>query len=147
MHIRTFKKASRQGCLLDENIPVSDVIKLFRIECGHHQAATEKNYNQFEELMNKGSVHFKVHAIGIRTDTSNELIFGGIVIEFGKRLYYVMGASTETGRNSRATISLLTRWSKNLRIPKRYLILKDLNYQMWQHFFSDSVLKGKNIST
>jgi hypothetical protein len=99
---RHLKKALRQGCLLDENIPVSDVIKLFHIRIGHHLTATEKNYKQFEELMIKGSVHFKVHTIGVRTDTSNELIFGGIVIEFGKRLYYIMGASTELGRNYRA---------------------------------------------
>ena len=56
----------------------------------------------------------------MRENETNEVIFGGLVIEFRDRLYYAMAAPTEKGRNARATYffidQLLQRFAGSKRI-------------------------------
>ncbi|HSB92061.1 MAG TPA: hypothetical protein VLC28_03050 [Flavitalea sp.] len=96
------QKAARRGCRLDEGIPVSEVIRLFRLAYGGLHTASENEYQRFEALMNTPQ-HFKVHSYGVREQNSNELLFGALVVQFRNRLYYAMGAPTTKGRNARAT--------------------------------------------
>jgi hypothetical protein len=113
------QKAIRRGCRFEEMLPVSEVIRLYRSAYGSRHAANDTDYHRFEMLMNNPS-RFKVYTHGVRDDETNELIFGALIIEFGNRLYYAMGAPTEKGRNARATYffidQLLQRFAGSKRI-------------------------------
>jgi hypothetical protein len=100
--VANLQKADRRGCELEEMLPVSEVIRLFRAAYGKMHSANQNDYDRFEKLMNNPG-DFKVHSLGVSKTQTNELLFGALVIEFRNRLYYAMAAPSEKGRNARAT--------------------------------------------
>jgi hypothetical protein len=100
--VSNLQKADRRGCELEETLPVSEVIRLFRAAYGSMHSANQNDYDRFEKLMNN-PMDFKVHSFGVREKQTNELLCGALILQFRNRLYYAMAAPTEKGRNARAT--------------------------------------------
>lgn len=97
------RKAVARGCSFDKEVPVAEVIALYRKVYGHfHTSLKSREYRQLEKLSAEAAVRGQLRSSGVRLAATGELIFGALLFNCGKRLYYLLAAPTAAGRKARA---------------------------------------------
>ncbi len=99
---KSIRQAERRGCHMDFNLSFNDVLAVYQNAYGNKSSYGTLHYDKFRSLveiaLEKGMCH-----LGAVCDESGELVYAGLLLDDGRRLYYLMGAPTEKGRQMRAT--------------------------------------------
>jgi hypothetical protein len=96
-------KAKKRGCTFTDNLPPELIIKLYREAYGHLQVKNSAQaFERMLRLLAEASRRRTVRLCGV-TDPLGNVVFGAAIFKDARRLYYIMGAPTETGRQARAT--------------------------------------------
>jgi hypothetical protein len=96
-------KAKKRGCTFTDNLPPEFIIKLYHEAYGHLQVRNStETFERMLRLLADASRGGSVRLCGV-TDASGNVVFGAAIFLDARRLYYVLGAPTETGRQKRAT--------------------------------------------
>lgn len=100
--VKNVRKAQNRGCQFEANIKVDDVIDNFKMVYGAlNNRLNEQHYLKFKTMAEKALKAEKAIVAGIR-DANENLIFSAVVLKDHKRLYYILGAPTQLGREKRA---------------------------------------------
>ncbi len=100
---KNIKKARTRGCTITSAITIPDVIKRYTQAYGTKASYTEDHFKALKQLLEYAHRHSKCHIAGVIDEATGELIYAGVLLNDGKRLYYLLGAPTDKGRQMRAT--------------------------------------------
>lgn len=99
---KNLRKAAKRGCLWSGDLSINDVIRLYRLAYEQRSSYDASHYQKLEKLltvaMEKGFCR-----LGAVRDEQGDMVYAGLMFDDGKRLYYLLGAPTEKGRQMRAT--------------------------------------------
>jgi hypothetical protein len=99
---KNLNKATSRGCVLSEDISVGDVISLYKKAYSNLSAYTDKHFELLSKLVTAAKQRESCHLAGVYNE-KGMLVYAGLLMDDGKRLYYLLGAPTEEGRQMRAT--------------------------------------------
>ncbi|WP_207496540.1 hypothetical protein [Aridibaculum aurantiacum] len=101
--LKNIRKATQRSCNLSTGVAAEQVIDLYRKAYDHlHPTVTNKDYDQFLLLTKKAIATGFAETFAIKDETG-EIVFAAALLKDHRRLYYVIGAPTEKGRQLRAT--------------------------------------------
>jgi hypothetical protein len=99
--IKNLHKAQSRGCVLS-TATVDDVIRLYRDAYGSTSTYTPAHYQQLESMLQTALQRKACHVASVK-DEEGKMVYAGLLLDDGRRLYYVLGAPTAKGRHMRAT--------------------------------------------
>ncbi len=112
--IKNLRKSEKRGAQFAEDLQIDEVIQLFRQAYGNKAAYTADHYLAVHRLYKEALKHGSAILAGVRNETG-ELVYGAFLLKDTKRIYYLIGAPTDTGRTMRATYffidQIFQRWS------------------------------------
>ena len=100
---KNISKAQKRGCELTDEVEVRDVVKFYRDIYGGLSAYADKHFEALEQLLESAAARKPCHVAGVRNRESKELVYAGLLLDDGRRVYYVLGAPNKEGREMRAT--------------------------------------------
>ena len=104
---RNLSKATKRGCELTEEVTVKDVIKLYKEIYGSLSAYTDAHFLVLEQLLDAAVRRNSCVVAGVRNKENGNLVYTGLLLDDGRRIYYLLGAPTREGRDLRATYFFL----------------------------------------
>ena len=99
---KNISKSASRGCVIAEDVSIDDVFNLYRQAYGARAAYSDEQFDRLRKLVQDAVDRRACHIAGVR-DASGTLVYAGALLDDGKRLYYILGAPTEHGRQMRAT--------------------------------------------
>jgi hypothetical protein len=99
---KNLRQATARGCNLALDIAIGDVIRLYKDAYGARSGYTDTHFIRLERMLATATGKQSCHLAGVRTN-EGELVYAGLLLDDGKRLYYLLGAPTREGRDRRAT--------------------------------------------
>lgn len=99
---KNISKSVSRGCSMAKNVSIDDVFALYRRAYGSKAAYSDDQFDRLRRLLQDVLTRGECHIAGVR-NTSGELVYAAALLDDGKRLYYILGAPTEQGRQTRAT--------------------------------------------
>ncbi len=96
-------KALNRGCIFKHGISIQEVKTFYQKAYGEKASYKEKHFTRLVEMAETCEAQSYIHLCGVAAESSNSLIFAAILLDDGKRIYYLLGAPTEEGRKARAT--------------------------------------------
>jgi hypothetical protein len=99
---KNIRKARERGCIINADVTVEEIINIYKAAYGKlHTSISDKDYEAFETML-QNALQQNLAEVYSVTDENNETIYAAALLKDEKRLYYVMGAPTEAGRQKRA---------------------------------------------
>lgn len=98
---KNIRKACNRGCMLTNQISINDVILFYQQAYGKLAGYTDEHFFRLKKLLAVLPTE-SYHLAGVQ-DEKGVLVFAGLLLDDGKRLYYILGAPTAEGRQMRAT--------------------------------------------
>jgi len=102
---KNLNKANSRGCMPAEKVSINDVIRLYRDAYGEMSGYTGAHFDRLIKLI--ASLPPETYHLGGVQQSNGTLVYAGLLLDDGKRLYYLLGAPTREGRNIRATYFFL----------------------------------------
>jgi hypothetical protein len=99
---KNINKSEKRGCVLSDDLHPTDVISLYRSTYGTLAAYTAEHFSRLEKMTEHALANGQCHVAGVK-DSKGELVYAGMLLDDGKRLYYILGAPSLKGRAMRAT--------------------------------------------
>lgn len=99
---KNLNKAQTRSCIFMNDVGIEDVIALYKDAYGNDAAYTPEHYVRLEKLLHTAVEKRACHIAGVR-DEVGALAYAGLLLDDGRRLYYLLGAPTTKGRQMRAT--------------------------------------------
>jgi hypothetical protein len=99
---KNLRKAVRRGCVWSEKVSINDVLQLYQQAYGSVSSYGTTHYEKVLRLLHAAEQQDACR-LGAVYDEKGEMVYAGLVLDDGRRLYYLMGAPTEKGREMRAT--------------------------------------------
>lgn len=99
---KNIRKAQQRGCVMT-TVTIQDVIQLYKVAYGNVASYKEAHFDRLLKMMEQEKVNTFYHLLGVRSNETNELLYAGVILDDGKRCYYLLGAPNEAGRAARAT--------------------------------------------
>jgi hypothetical protein len=97
------KKAKERGCHFSENVCPDELIKNYRLAYGSKNSVLkDKDYSSFLKLLKESEERNAVELLGVK-NSEGSIIYTAAIFNDEKRLYYVLGAPNDQGRQKRAT--------------------------------------------
>jgi hypothetical protein len=110
-HVRNIRKASEAGNIVQENIPVSDVISLAMEQSKNFSPVSQKDYQNFSALFS--ILLQKGHAITIGVYSSQQQLVASCGWFFSHgRAYYILVGNHPNGRTSGASHLMIDHFIK-----------------------------------
>jgi hypothetical protein len=100
---KNIAKAYNRGCVFKHGISIQEVKTFYQKAYGAKASYKEKHFARLVAMAESGEVQNYIHLCGVSDESSNSLIFAAILLDDGKRIYYLLGAPSEDGRKARAT--------------------------------------------
>ena len=101
--IRNIKKAEERGCSFTNEISPDNVIHNFRAAYGlKNSNLKDDDYQRFINLLKEAKNRNTVDLSGVKNQ-DGLVIYSAAIFKDNKRLYYILGAPTDEGRQKRAT--------------------------------------------
>lgn len=105
---KNLAKAARRGCRLCEDISTNDVAKFYSNAYSSRSSYTGKHLSAIKQLLDYAKAQGQCTVAGVR-DSEGVLVYAGSLLDDGRRLYYILGAPDEKGREMRATYFFIDR--------------------------------------
>jgi hypothetical protein len=105
---KNLAKAARRGCELCEDISINDVLSFYSSAYGNRSAYTAQHLGAMRQLLDYAVQQRHCILSGVR-DGEGRLVYAGALLDDGRRLYYILGAPNEKGREMRATYFFIDR--------------------------------------
>lgn len=99
---KNLRQAKTRGCVFSDELSINDVIKAYRDAYGHYGAYGTTHFLKMERLA-AAAVERNACILGAVRTADGELVYAGLLLDDGVRLYYLLGAPTAKGRHMRAT--------------------------------------------
>lgn len=99
---KNLAKAGRRGCIVSEDVSTNDVLRFYSKAYGDQSAYNEQHLGSVKRLLDYAVAHDRCIVAGVR-DGEGTLVYAGALLDDGRRLYYILGAPDEQGREMRAT--------------------------------------------
>ena len=99
---KNLSKSLNRGCANADDVSIDDVFHLYREAYGAKASYSDDQFNKLKKLLREAVDRKACHLAGVR-DAAGTLVYAGALLDDGKRLYYILGAPTEQGRDMRAT--------------------------------------------
>jgi hypothetical protein len=105
---KNLAKAARRGCRLCEDISTNDVVTFYSNAYSSRSSYTGKHIGAIKQLLDYAKAHGQCTVTGVR-DGEGMMVYAGALLDDGRRLYYILGAPDEKGREMRATYFFIDR--------------------------------------
>lgn len=105
---KNISKAENRNCVFTNEVSVATVFRFYKDAYGTAAGYTEKHYQMLENLLNNPGKRISCHISGVKNQ-EGRLVYAAILMDDGKRLYYILGAPTEEGRQMRAAYFFIDR--------------------------------------
>lgn len=106
---KNINKAIRRGCVIDDQITLNQVFELYREAYGRKAGYTSEHYVRLQTVLQEAVSRKACHIARVAEKESGETVLGGLILDDGRRLYYLLGAPTQKGREMRATYFFLNQ--------------------------------------
>lgn len=103
---KNLSKAKNRGCIITSSVMLTDVFRFYREAYGSSSSYTDEHFSRLKKLAEAALATGGCHISGVK-DAGGELVYAGLLINDGKRLYYLLGAPSVKGREMRATYFFL----------------------------------------
>lgn len=100
---KNINKALNRGCVFKHGISIQEVKAFYQKAYGAKASYKEKHFARLVDMAESCEAQSYIHLCGVTNESSNSLIFAAILLDDGKRMYYLLGAPSEEGRKARAT--------------------------------------------
>ena len=102
--VKNIRKAESRYCLLTENVSIEQVMSLYRRAYGSYSGhIRNEGYARLRQWAEAAAAKGMLKSWGVVHARDNELLFGALLFQCHRRLYYLLGAPTAAGRQARAT--------------------------------------------
>lgn len=98
---KNINKARNRGCIWRHDVSFDEVLRLYQSAYGKVAAYKPRHFERLRQLQQALSPE-QVFTAGIGNE-QGELVYAGLLLKDGKRLYYLLGAPSQRGREMRAT--------------------------------------------
>lgn len=98
---KNLNKANSRGCMITEDVSINDVISLYEKAYGGVSGYANLQFSRIERLISLVPKE-RCHLAGVLNERGS-LVYAGLLLDDGRRLYYLLGAPTKEGRTMRAT--------------------------------------------
>ncbi|HTE23383.1 hypothetical protein [Flavitalea sp.] len=99
---KCLRKANSRHCRFTGNVPPNDVIALYRKTYGEKAACSDDDYGGMLSFAVDAGKSGNLLSCGVENKDTGELYFAAMFFVFEKRIYYLLGAPTVSGRTARA---------------------------------------------
>lgn len=99
---KNLRQAKTRGCVFSDELSINDVIRAYLGAYGHHGAYGANHFLKMERLV-AAAIARNACILGAVRTADGELVYAGLLLDDGLRLYYLLGAPTAKGRHMRAT--------------------------------------------
>mgnify|MGYP000887149092 CR=1 FL=1 len=99
---KNLRQAAKRGCTLRDEVSIDEMLCLYQNAYGTLSSYTEKHYSKFRSLVQFAKEKNFCHFSSV-VDEVGDTVYAGVLLDDGRRLYYMMGAPTEKGRHMRST--------------------------------------------
>lgn len=106
---KNIAQAGRRGCSLSPDVSIAEVIHLYRDVYGGKASYQEAHYQRLSLALAEAGKRGNCHQTKVVHATSGRTVFAGLLLDDGRKLYYLLGAPTQEGRQMRATYFFIDR--------------------------------------
>jgi hypothetical protein len=99
---RSLRKANSRNCRFAGNVSPNDVIALYRKTYGQKAATTDADYSAMLAYAGEAGRTGNLVSCGVENKETGALFFAAMFFVYEKRIYYLLGAPTQSGRAARA---------------------------------------------
>lgn len=119
---KNISKAERRHCVLDtENVTAETVIRFYISRYGNKSHYTPAHFERLKAMLQKAYQHNQCMIAGVRNEVSGAIVYAGLLLDDGYRLYYLLGAPNEEGRHMRAPYFFIDRMIRQFAGQHRIL--------------------------
>ena len=105
--ILNIKKAQTRGCYFTNDISEMELLNNYQKAYGFkNKNIKHKDYELFSNLLQEAKKRNAVELLGVKNKDA-VVIYSAAIFKDNKRLYYILGAPTDEGRQKRATYSFI----------------------------------------
>ena len=112
-HKKNITKAQKNGLSISNTVGILELISNFRIAYGKlNDTIKETDYHRLAKLIGEGIAHNQATIYSV-LDANREVVASGLFMNSNNRYYYLLGAPTQKGRESRAIYFLIDAFIKS----------------------------------
>lgn len=116
---RNIKKAKQRGCILSI-VSFDEVRNCFQAAYGNLAAYKKHHFDRLKCMLENEQLNSYFHLLGVRHVDSGALLYAGLLLDDGNRIYYLLGAPNNAGKEARATTFFIDAMIEKFALQRQY---------------------------